>query len=73
MGLQQAYSALRYEFNESLDLQSSFLGDPNIIDVIKQKTKDLISQQEKKIQEAHKAVYDKNKQISDLFNKNTEL
>jgi hypothetical protein len=41
MGLQQAYSALRYEFNESLDLQSSFLG-PNI-DLIKQKTKEYVS------------------------------
>jgi septation ring formation regulator EzrA len=41
MGLQQAYSALRYEFNESLDLQSSFLG-PNL-DVIKQKIKEYIS------------------------------
>jgi hypothetical protein len=29
--------------------------------------------QKRKMQEAYKAVFDKNKQISDLFNKNTEL
>lgn len=69
--MQQSYSALRFEVNESQDLQGQFLG-PNLA-LLKDRAQQFAVEQKKKMQEAYKAVFDKNKQISDLFNKNTEL
>jgi len=71
MSLQQSYSALRFEVNESQDLQGQFL-EPNLA-LLKDRAQQFAVEQKKKMQEAYKAVFDKNKQISDLFNKNTEL
>ncbi len=43
------------------------------LDMLKQKALQFSLDNKKMLQEAHKAVYEKNKQISDIFNKNTEL
>jgi hypothetical protein len=43
------------------------------LELLRSKADQFSVEAKKRLQEAHKAVFDKNKQISDLFNKNTEL
>ena len=69
--LKQSYTALKYDFTENQDILSQSLGPS--IEHLKKRASEFGVDSKKKLQEAHKAVYDKNKQISDLFNKNTEL
>ncbi len=59
---------LRNEFNDHLsDWEAPQLG------LVNAKFGELVRETQAKIKEAYKAVYDKNRQISDLFNRNNEL
>lgn len=65
--LKQSYFSLRHsctglDWNEVPSLQP-----------FQMKLKEITRIFEGKVQEANKAVYDKNRQISDLFNRNNEL
>ena len=69
--LSNEYLTLKSETRENLDLLKDYF--PPNLEAILQRVQSFAQSHHKKIQEAHKAVFDKNKAISDLFNTNYQL
>eukprot|EP00347_Sterkiella_histriomuscorum_P009458 403341140 len=69
--LRADYNQLKQQVHENEELTKSYIG-PNI-NLISQQVSQFQAQQKSKLQEAHKAVFDKNKQIADYFNANNQM